>query len=139
MYVSEMEKKYGIIVIDEYGDGVPTKQEWNGGKLCEYLDPENQSLLNLDYLSALPLDSLVIALHPRLLDLNTFSRPVDGLFQENSFQVCSLSILYRNCASIVNYFKDMGFTDLNSCIPVTVEGIPPILIPGQFDQCIVVS
>ena len=31
----------------------------------------------------------------------------------------------------------MGFTDLHSCIPVTVEGIPPILIPGQFDQYIV--
>jgi len=37
----------------------------------------------------------------------------------------------------VNYYKDLGFTNLNSCLPVTVEGIPPILIPGQFDQNIV--
>ena len=130
-----MEKKYGIIVIDEYGDGVPVKQEWKDGKCCQYLDPENQRLLNLDYLSALPLDSLVIALNPRLLGVFT-SRPLDGLFKENSFQVCSLNKLYRNCASVVNYYKEMGFNDLNSCIPVTVEGIPPILIPGQFDLLI---
>ncbi|XP_023347681.1 uncharacterized protein LOC111716458 [Eurytemora carolleeae] len=132
----EMEKKYGIIVIDEYGDQAPTKQELKDGKWYKYLDPENQRLLNLDYLSALPLDSLVIALHPQLFEVNT-SRPIDGLFKENSFQVCSLNTLYRNCASIVNYYKDIGFTDLDSCIPVTVEGIPPILIPGQFDQNIV--
>ena len=131
-----MGKKSKIIVIDEYGDGFPVKQEVKDGKWCAYLDPENQSLLNLDYLSALPLDSLVIALNPNLVDMNT-SRPVDGLFKENSFQVCYLNILYRNCASIVNYQKDMGFYDLDSCIPVTVEGIPPILIPGQFDQNIV--
>jgi len=128
-----MGKKYGIIVIDEYGDGVPTKQEVKDGKLCRYLDPENQRLLNLDTLYTLPLDSLVIALHPHLFD-EISSRPIDGLFKENSFQVCSLNILYRNSARIVNYYKDLGFTDLNPCIPVTVEGIPPILIPGQFDQ-----
>ena len=131
-----MGNKYGIIVIDEYGDGVPVKQEVKDGKLCEYSDPENQSLLNLDYLSALPLDSLVIALNPNLVDMNT-SRAVDGLFKENSFQVCYLNKLYRNCACIVNYYKDLGYPELNSCIPVTVEGIPPILIPGQFDQYIV--
>ena len=131
-----MGKISGIIVIDEYGDGVPFKQELKDDKLCRYLDPENQRLLNLDTLSALPLDSLVIALNPSLFDVNT-SRPVDGLFKENSFQVCSLNILYRNSARIVKHFKDLGFTTLNSCIPVTVEGIPPILIPGQFDQYIV--
>jgi len=111
-----MGKKYGIIVIDEYGDAAPTKQEWKDGKWCRCLDPENQRLLNLDYLFALPLESVVIALHPQLLEVNT-SRPIDGLFKENSFQVCSLNILYRNCKKIVNYYKDLGFTDLNSCIP----------------------
>ena len=43
-----MGKKSGIIVIDEYGDGIPVKQEVKEGKWREYLDPENQSLLNLD-------------------------------------------------------------------------------------------
>ena len=99
-----MGKKSGIIVIDEYGDGVPVKEELKENKWCEYLDPENQRLLNLDSLSALPLDSLIISLHPQLIDVYT-SRPVDGLFQENSFQVCSLNILFRNSAQIVNYFK----------------------------------
>ena len=99
-----MGKKSGIIVIDEYGDGVPVKQEVKEGEWCEYLDPENQRLLNLDSLSALPLDSIVISINPGLIDEKT-SRPVDGLFQENSFQVCSLNILFRNSAQIVNYFK----------------------------------
>ena len=128
-----MGKKSGIIVIDEYGDGVPVKHEWKENKWCRYLDPENQRLLNLDSLSALPLDSLIISMHPRLIDLNT-SRPVDGLFQENSFQVCSLNILFRNSAQIVNYIKDMGYPNLNSCTPVTVEGTPPILQYGNFEQ-----
>ena len=48
--------------------------------------------------------SLVISLHPQLFDVNT-SRYIDRLFQENSFQVCSLNILFRNSAQIVNYFK----------------------------------
>ena len=128
-----MGKKSGIIVIDEYGDGVPVKHEWKENKWCEYLDPENQRLLNLDSLSALPLDSLIISMHPQLIDLNT-SRLVDGLFQENSFQVCSLNILFRNSAQIVNYFKDLGSSNLNSCTPVTVEGTPPILQYGNFEQ-----
>ena len=34
IYVLEMGKKSGIIVIDEYGDGVPVKQEWKDGKWC---------------------------------------------------------------------------------------------------------
>ena len=131
-----MGKKSGIIVIDEYGDGVPVKQEWREGGWFEYLDPENQRLLNLDTLSALPLGSLVIALHPSLLNRNT-SRPLDGLFQENSFQVCSLNKVFRNTGQIVEYYKDLGFTDLDSCTTVTVSGIPPILIYGQFDQNIV--
>ncbi|XP_023342773.1 uncharacterized protein LOC111712410 [Eurytemora carolleeae] len=138
-FLKEMGKKSGIIVIDEYGDGVPVKQEWKDGKWCQYLNPENQRLLNLDYLSAIPLDSVVtVSIHPDLFDVFTYSyRLIDGLFQESSFQVCSLNKLYRNCEKIVNYYKDLGFTDLDSCIPVTVEGIPPILIPGQFDQYIV--
>ena len=131
-----MGKKSGIIVIDEYGDGVPVKQEWREGGWLKYLDPENQRLLNLDTLSALPLGSLVIALHPGLLYRGT-SRPVDGLFKENSFQVCSLNILFRNTGKIVQHYKDLGYTRLNSCTTVTVAGIPPILIPGQFDQNIV--
>ena len=132
-----MGKKSGIIVIDEYGDGVPVKQEWREGGWFEYLDPENQRLLNLDTLSALPLGSLVIALHPGLLNWNG-SRPVDGLFQENSFQVCSLNIVFRNTGQIVEHYKkDLRFPDLDSCTTVTVEGIPPILIYGQFDQNIV--
>ena len=42
--------------MDEYGDAVPIKQEFKEGEWCRYLDPEKQSLLNLDSLSALPLD-----------------------------------------------------------------------------------
>ena len=103
------------------------------GEWCAYLDPENQRLLNLDSLSALPLDSLIISMYPGLIDFNT-SRPVDGLFQENSFQVCSLNILFRNSAQIVKNCKDLGYTTLNSCTPVTVEGTPPILQYGNFEQ-----
>ena len=128
-----MGKKSGIIVIDEYGVGIPVKQEVKEGKWREYLDPENQSLLNLDSLSALPLDSLVISLNPQLIDVNT-SRPVDGLFQENSFQVCSLNILFRNSAQIVKFYKGLGYGTLNSCISVTVEGTPSIFQYGNFEQ-----
>ena len=131
-----MGKKSGIIVIDEYGDGVSVEQKRREGGWFNYLDPENQRLLNLDTLSALPLGSLVIALHPGLFNSYT-SRPADGLFQENSFQVCSLNKVFRNTGQIVENFKDLGFDLLNSCTTVTVSGIPPILIPGQFDQNIV--
>jgi len=131
-----MGKKSGIIVIDEYGDGVSVEQKRREGGWFNYLDPENKRLLNLDTLSALPLGSLVIALHPYLLNRNG-STPADGLFQENSFQVCSLNKVFRNTGQIVEHFKDLGFPDLNSCTTVTVAGIPPILIHGQFDQNIV--
>ena len=67
-----MGKKSKIIVIDEYGDGVPVEQEWKDGKWCQYLNPENKRLLNLDYLSALALDSVVtVSIHPDLVDMNT--------------------------------------------------------------------
>ena len=87
----------------------------------------------MDTLSALPLDSPVISLNPQLIDVNT-SRPVDGLFQENSFQVCSLNILFRNSAQIVKFYKGLGYGTLNSCISVTVEGTPSIFQYGNFEQ-----
>ena len=101
-------------MIDEYGDGVPVKHEWKYGKWCQYLNPENKRLLNLDYLSALPV--VKVSIHPDLVDVNT-SRPVEGLFQENSFQVCSLNKLYRNSANIVKHYKDMGLSSINYKTP----------------------
>ena len=126
-------KKRGLVILDEFGDGYPKHEGYKEGKLREYLDEETQGFLNLDQYFILPVENLVISMHPDLLD-STHNRPVEGVIGKNEFSKHALHRVMRNTAGIVQHHKDLGYSDFKNCIPLTVEGPAPVLLKGNFNH-----
>ena len=128
-----MGKKRGLVLLDEFGDGYPKHQEYKEGKWRIYLDEETQGFLNLDQYFILPLENLVISMHPDLLDPNN-NRPVEGVIGKDEFSEHALHRVMRNTAGIVQHHKDLGYAKFRNCIPLTVEGPAPVQLKGNFNH-----
>ena len=126
-------KKRGLVILDEFGDGFTLHREYIEGKWRRYLDEETQGFLNLDQYFILPLENLVISMHPALLDPNN-NRPVEGVIGKEEFSEHALHRVMRNTAGIVQHHKDLGYTNFTRCIPLTVEGPAPVQLKGNFNH-----
>ena len=116
-------KKRGLVILDEFGDGF----------FRHHLDEETQGFLNLDQYFILPVENLVISMHPDLLDSNN-NRPVEGVIGKEEFSEHALHSVMRNTTGIVQHHKDLGYTTFTHCIPLTVEGPAPVLLKGNFNH-----
>ena len=125
-------KKRGLVLLDEFGDGFSQHGEYREGKWCQYLDEETQGFLNLDQYFILPVENLVISMHPALLDSN--NRPSEGVIGKDEFSKHVLHRVMRNTAGIVQHHKDLGYANFRNCIPLTVEGPAPVQLKGNFNH-----
>ena len=116
-------KKRGLVILDEFGDGF----------FRHHLDEETQGFLNLDQYFILPVENLVISMHPDLLDPNN-NRPAEGVIGKDEFSEHALHRVMRNTAGIVQHHKDLGYTTFTDCIPLTVEGPAPVQLKGYFNH-----
>ena len=126
-------KKRGQVILDEFGDGFTLHREYIEGKWRRYLDEETQGFLNLDQYFILPLENLVISMHPALLDPNN-NRPIEGVIGKDEFSEHALHRVMRNTAGIVQHHKDLGYAKFRNCIPLTVEGPAPVRLKGNFNH-----